>query len=179
MILQALRDSFQDRMVFTTDLDSRLLHPVVNRYTRNLIVASSLPLALGDDLQCGIPPFRDSYQTAMFLAARYAASRMRTEGQGDGGGCRSVNTTELEGRIGDAISHPLLYEIGRDGLVELAAATRPATATGGGGVYLDQPIQRAFRDAHAANAHYALSWDVNGTQWGRVALGLPAENITL
>jgi 3-hydroxy-9,10-secoandrosta-1,3,5(10)-triene-9,17-dione monooxygenase len=52
-------------------------------------------------------------------------------------------------------------------------------ATGGGGVYLDQPIQRAFRDAHAANAHYALSWDVNGTQWGRIALGLPAEPTVL
>jgi 3-hydroxy-9,10-secoandrosta-1,3,5(10)-triene-9,17-dione monooxygenase len=52
-------------------------------------------------------------------------------------------------------------------------------ATGGAGVYLDQPIQRAFRDAHAANAHYALSWDVNGTQWGRIALGLPAEPIVL
>jgi 3-hydroxy-9,10-secoandrosta-1,3,5(10)-triene-9,17-dione monooxygenase len=52
-------------------------------------------------------------------------------------------------------------------------------ATGGGGVYLDQPIQRAFRDAHAANAHYALSWDVNGTQWGRIAMGLPAEAMTL
>jgi len=52
-------------------------------------------------------------------------------------------------------------------------------ALGGGGVYLDQPIQRAFRDAHAANAHYALSWDVNGTQWGRLALGLPAEAVTL
>ena len=52
-------------------------------------------------------------------------------------------------------------------------------ATGGGGVYLDQPIQRAFRDAHAANAHYALSWDVNGVPWGRVALGLPAEALTL
>ncbi len=52
-------------------------------------------------------------------------------------------------------------------------------ATGGAGVYLDQPIQRAFRDAHAANAHYALSWDVNGTQWGRIALGLRAENLML
>ncbi|HEX3970239.1 MAG TPA: hypothetical protein VHX19_02890 [Stellaceae bacterium] len=52
-------------------------------------------------------------------------------------------------------------------------------ATGGGGVYLNQPIQRAFRDAHAANAHYALSWDVNGTQWGRIALGLPAEAVVL
>ena len=81
MMLQALRNSFQDRTVFTTDLDARMLHPAVNRYTRNLIVASSMPLALGDDLQCGIAPFRDSYQTAMFLAARYAATASAPKGR--------------------------------------------------------------------------------------------------
>jgi hypothetical protein len=123
MMLQALRDSFQDRTLFTTDLDARMLHPAVNRYTRNLIVASSLPLALGDDLQCGIAPFRDSYQTAMFLAARYAATGIRTEGPDDAASCRALNVTQLEGRIHDAITHPLLFEIGRDGLVELAAAS--------------------------------------------------------
>ena len=128
MMLQALRDSFQDRTVFTTDLDARMLHPAVNRYTRNLIVASSMPLALGDDLQCGIAPFRDSYQTAMFLAARYAATGVRTEGPDDGGTCRALNVTQLEGRIHDAITHPLLFEIGRDGLVELAAASGGAQA---------------------------------------------------
>ena len=129
MILQALRDSFQDRTVFTTDLDARMLHPAVNRYARNLIVASSLPLALGDDLQCGIAPFRDSYQTAMFLAARYAATDLRTEGPDDGGGCRALNVTQLEDRIHDATAHPLLFEIGRDGLVELAAASGAAQAS--------------------------------------------------
>jgi 3-hydroxy-9,10-secoandrosta-1,3,5(10)-triene-9,17-dione monooxygenase len=49
------------------------------------------------------------------------------------------------------------------------------TATGGGAIYERNPIQRAFRDAHAANAHYALAWDVNGALYGRVALGLPAD----
>jgi 3-hydroxy-9,10-secoandrosta-1,3,5(10)-triene-9,17-dione monooxygenase len=53
------------------------------------------------------------------------------------------------------------------------------TAMGGAAVYLSQPIQRAFRDAAAANAHYALSWDVNGTMWGRTALDLPLEAQTL
>jgi hypothetical protein len=128
MMLQALRESFQDRTVFTTDLDARMLHPAVNRYTRNLIVASSLPLALGDDLQCGIAPFRDSYQTAMFLAARYAATGIRNAGADDGGSCRALNATQLEVRIRDAITHPLLFEIGRDGLVELAAASGGAQA---------------------------------------------------
>jgi len=71
----------------------------------------------------------------------------------------------------------------RDGAYAASMCTEAVNmlfaATGGGGVYLDQPIQRAFRDAHAANAHYALSWDVNGTQWGRIALGLPADAVTL
>jgi 3-hydroxy-9,10-secoandrosta-1,3,5(10)-triene-9,17-dione monooxygenase len=71
----------------------------------------------------------------------------------------------------------------RDGAYAASLCTEAVNllfaATGGGGVYLDQPIQRAFRDAHAANAHYALSWDVNGTQWGRIALGLPAEAVVL
>jgi 3-hydroxy-9,10-secoandrosta-1,3,5(10)-triene-9,17-dione monooxygenase len=71
----------------------------------------------------------------------------------------------------------------RDGAYAASLCTEAVNllfaATGGGGVYLDQPIQRAFRDAHAANAHYALSWDVNGTQWGRLALGVPAEAVLL
>jgi 3-hydroxy-9,10-secoandrosta-1,3,5(10)-triene-9,17-dione monooxygenase len=71
----------------------------------------------------------------------------------------------------------------RDGAYSASLCTEAVNllfaATGGGGVYLDQPIQRAFRDAQAANAHYALSWDVNGTQWGRIALGLPAEPVVL
>jgi 3-hydroxy-9,10-secoandrosta-1,3,5(10)-triene-9,17-dione monooxygenase len=53
------------------------------------------------------------------------------------------------------------------------------TAIGGAGVYLHHPVQRAFRDVAAANAHYALSWDVNGTLWGRVALGQPIDQPAL
>jgi 3-hydroxy-9,10-secoandrosta-1,3,5(10)-triene-9,17-dione monooxygenase len=48
-------------------------------------------------------------------------------------------------------------------------------ATGGGAIYQRNPIQRAFRDVHAANAHYHLNWDVNGAISGRVALGLPPD----
>jgi 3-hydroxy-9,10-secoandrosta-1,3,5(10)-triene-9,17-dione monooxygenase len=71
----------------------------------------------------------------------------------------------------------------RDGAYAAGMCTRAVdlifTAVGGAGIYLHAPVQRAFRDIHAANAHYALSWDVNGTLWGRVALGLPAEGATL
>ena len=72
VLAQALRAAFPDRVLFTTDLDARLLHPDVTGYTRNIIVASSLPLTLRQPLQVGVPPFRNSYQTATFLGARYA-----------------------------------------------------------------------------------------------------------
>ena len=50
VLAQALRAAFPDRVLFTTDLDARLLHPDVTGYTRNIIVASSLPLSLRKDL---------------------------------------------------------------------------------------------------------------------------------
>jgi 3-hydroxy-9,10-secoandrosta-1,3,5(10)-triene-9,17-dione monooxygenase len=49
------------------------------------------------------------------------------------------------------------------------------TGAGGTAIYEKNPLQRAFRDIHAANAHYMLNWDVNLPLYGRVALGLPAD----
>jgi 3-hydroxy-9,10-secoandrosta-1,3,5(10)-triene-9,17-dione monooxygenase len=67
----------------------------------------------------------------------------------------------------------------RDGAFAASLCTKAVdllfTATGGGAIYQRNPIQRAFRDVHAANAHYHLNWDVNGAIYGRVALGLPPD----
>jgi 3-hydroxy-9,10-secoandrosta-1,3,5(10)-triene-9,17-dione monooxygenase len=51
--------------------------------------------------------------------------------------------------------------------------------SGGGGIYLRNPVQRAFRDVHALAAHIAFNMDVAGTTFGRVAVGLPSDNPTL
>jgi hypothetical protein len=107
VLAQALRAAFPDRVLFTTDLDARLLHPDVTEHTRNMIVASSLPLALGGRLQGGIPPFRDSYQTATFLGARYAA------------------TEEVLGAIKAELAKPRLFEIGLRDKVELGTRALP------------------------------------------------------
>ena len=53
------------------------------------------------------------------------------------------------------------------------------TGAGGGGLYDTNPIQRAFRDVHAATAHVSQTWDVAAALYGRVALGLPADAPTL
>ena len=52
-------------------------------------------------------------------------------------------------------------------------------AGGGEALFDDRPIQRSFRDIHAAGGHYALIWDIAAATYGRVALGLPPENPTL
>ena len=51
--------------------------------------------------------------------------------------------------------------------------------SGASGLYDDHPIQRAFRDVHAANSHITMMWDAQATTYGRVALGLPSDNPTL
>jgi hypothetical protein len=68
LILQALRGRFPATLFFTTDLDVRFLHPRERDWARNLIVASSYGLALHDSLQGTVTPFRDSTQTAQFIA---------------------------------------------------------------------------------------------------------------
>jgi hypothetical protein len=72
LVLQALRPLFPDAWFFTTDLDALLLHPAGQSPTRNLLVASGFGLQLHPDIQREILPFRSSYQTAEFLAARVA-----------------------------------------------------------------------------------------------------------
>jgi 3-hydroxy-9,10-secoandrosta-1,3,5(10)-triene-9,17-dione monooxygenase len=53
------------------------------------------------------------------------------------------------------------------------------SASGARGLYVSGALQRQFRDAHAINAHIAFNFDAAGTNYGRVALDLPSENLTL
>ena len=68
LLLEALRHEFPHKLFFTTDLDAAYFHPTKLQQTHNLLVASAFDLKLRPELQAHIPPFRDSYQTAFFLA---------------------------------------------------------------------------------------------------------------
>ncbi|MEO0650256.1 MAG: hypothetical protein AAFZ65_06225, partial [Planctomycetota bacterium] len=72
LILQALRERFPHALFFTTSLDTRLFHGPQRDWNRNLLVSSSFGLELSRPLQGELPPFRDSYQTATFVATRLA-----------------------------------------------------------------------------------------------------------
>jgi hypothetical protein len=108
LLLQALRDRFPGILFFTTDLDARLAHPLVRKWTRNLIVGSSFGLTLRRDVQVHTPPFRDSYQTAAFLATLAALQLPMHNGN-----------SLLNAKLQEWLEHPALFEVGRTRVVPL------------------------------------------------------------
>jgi 3-hydroxy-9,10-secoandrosta-1,3,5(10)-triene-9,17-dione monooxygenase len=71
----------------------------------------------------------------------------------------------------------------RDGAFSVNLCTEAVSmlfsASGARGLFTAGVLQRQFRDAHAINSHLAFNFDAAGTNYGRVALGLPSENLTL
>lgn len=53
------------------------------------------------------------------------------------------------------------------------------TLAGANGIYDKYPIQRLFRDHHAAMGHIGFSWDMQGAPWGLVAMGGEFSSPTL
>ena len=45
-------------------------------------------------------------------------------------------------------------------------------STGGHGLALSNPVQRAWRDANAVGRHISVNWDAVGTMYGQLKLGL-------
>jgi hypothetical protein len=107
VVLRALHRAVPKAVFFTSDLDARLWAPGETEFTRNLVVASQFGLEPADE---GAPatwaPFRDHYQTATFRAVAAAL---------DPAASRSY-AREKQGR---------LFEIGRDGPVELRSSATP------------------------------------------------------
>ena len=48
-------------------------------------------------------------------------------------------------------------------------------STGGAGLDLANPVQRAWRDANAVGRHISMNWDAVGTMYGQLALGLTPQ----
>src|SRR4030088_563301 len=74
-------------------------------------------------------------------------------------------------------------KVRRDGAYSVNLCTEAVSllfaASGARGLYTTGALQRQFRDAHAINSHIAFNLASAATNYGRVALGLPSENLTL
>ncbi|MEM9252602.1 MAG: hypothetical protein AAGB29_09670 [Planctomycetota bacterium] len=131
LIMQALRQRFPDAQFVTTDLDARFLHDDQLDTTRNLVVASGFGLRLHDQFQQSIPPFRDAYQTAVFLATQMA---VEDQLQNNNPASESKYTlTDAQKSFMDRSIDPLLFEIGHGVAVPLkteqSASVVPDTGT--------------------------------------------------
>jgi len=88
-----------------------------------------------------------------------------------------------DARRGDVPDVAAKTKLRRDGAFSVNLCTDAVSllfaASGARGLYMSGALQRQFRDAHAINSHLAFNFDAAGTNYGRVALGLPSENLTL
>ena len=117
LVLRALRKCFPHTLFFTTDLDAAYLERTELDHTRNLIVASSYGLSAEGALQGRIPPFRDNYQTAMFVSVLQAL------------GAIGPASARGQGVVPPKIT-PRVFEIGRNSYTELATPARPDITEG-------------------------------------------------
>ena len=88
-----------------------------------------------------------------------------------------------EARLGHFLDMGAKTRLRRDGAFAVNLCTEAVSllfaASGARALFTTGALQRQFRDAHAINSHLAFNFDAAGTNYGRVALGLPSENLTL
>jgi 3-hydroxy-9,10-secoandrosta-1,3,5(10)-triene-9,17-dione monooxygenase len=86
-------------------------------------------------------------------------------------------------RRGDVPDIAAKTRLRRDGAFSVNLCTEAVSllfaSSGARSLFTSGALQRQFRDAHAVNSHLAFNFDAAGTNYGRVALGLPSENLTL
>jgi hypothetical protein len=134
LIIKALRPSFPHAIFFTIDLDARHLHASEYKSTRNMVIASPFGLQLEGGLQRDVPPFRSSYQTSAYFAVLQAVEHVLCQPHGHQpqvGPCTTEYHVSLtpDNRLYDAGSHPRLFEVGRDGAVDLSVVEKERVRT--------------------------------------------------
>jgi alkylation response protein AidB-like acyl-CoA dehydrogenase len=79
-------------------------------------------------------------------------------------------------RRGDEITVAERIRVRRDQAYATRLAVQAVEAlnasTGGYGLHLENPVQRAWRDVNAVARHVSLNWDAVGTMYGQHAFGL-------
>ena len=100
-----------------------------------MVTAAPFGLQLDGGLQRDVPPFRSSYQTSAYFAAlqavQFVTCRQADSQQSAAAPCTSGYHVELtpEDRIYDAGSHPRIFEVGRNGAVDLSVVDKEGVRT--------------------------------------------------
>ena len=134
LIIKALRPAFP-HAIFSRSIWMRaILHPSEYKSTRNMVIAAPFGLQLEGGLQRDVPPFRSSYQTSAYFAVLQAVGHVRCEPHGhqqQAAPCTTSYHVALtpEDRLYDAGSHPRLFEVGREGAVDVSVVDKEGVRT--------------------------------------------------
>jgi resorcinol 4-hydroxylase (FADH2) len=128
------------------------------RTTRGAVTGGNRRMAELTTVQMRVAQASGLIDAARLLMARDLSEAFDTAARGE---AVSVDM-RLRNRRDQAFCVKLLIEA-IDGLF---------LAAGGQGLYLEKPLQRAWRDAHAAASHISLNWDSTGSMYGQYLLGL-------
>jgi hypothetical protein len=135
LIIKALRPAFPHAIFFTVGLDARHLHPSEYKWTRNMVIASPFGLQLDGGLQRDVPPFRSSYQASTYFATLQAVGHVmcRPDQQpaAPSGPCTTAYHAALtpDDRLYDAGTHVRLFEVGRNGAIDLSTVKQEGVRT--------------------------------------------------
>ena len=131
------------------------------RITRGAVAGSNNRMAEFPTIQLRVAEAAASADAARALLLRDLRERAAT--------VRAGRPVSVEERI--------LSRRGQAFAVSLAirAAEALNASTGGQGLDLSNPVQRAWRDANAVGRHISMNWDAVGTMYGQMALGLPPQ----
>jgi len=131
------------------------------RVTRGAVAGSNARMAEFSTIQLRVAKAAASVDAGRLLLLRDLRERAETVRSG-----QVVSVAErITSRRGQAFS------------VELAilAAEGLNASTGGQGLDLSNPVQRAWRDVNAVGRHISMNWDAVGTMYGQMVLGLPPQ----
>ena len=128
------------------------------RTTRGAVTGGNNRMAEFATIQSRVAEATGSIEAARLTIFGALDSAMAAAVAGD-----QANTdVRVRNRLAQAFSVRLL----------LRAVDAMFEASGGQGIFTSKPIQRAWRDAHAAAVHVSMNWDAVSTMYGQHALGL-------
>ncbi len=131
---------------------------VKGRSTRGAVAGGNRRMAEFATIQSRVAEATGCIDAARLMLFRDLAETSATAARGE--------PTPLDIRLRNRLTHTFSTRL----LVQAIDAL--FVAVGGQGIFLERPLQRVWRDAHAAAAHISLNWDAVSTMYGQYALGL-------
>lgn len=131
------------------------------RVTRGAVAGNNNRMAEFPTVQLRVAEAAASADAARELLLRDLRARAAT--------VRAGSTVTIEDRITSRRGQAFAV------MLSLRAVEALNASTGGAGLDLSNPVQRAWRDANAVGRHISMNWDAVGTMYGQMALGLTPQ----